>query len=255
MRSHLLEGKVRHRRAGPRVYEFEHDVFYFALDLAELDDVLGRLRLVSRNRRNVVTFRDADYLVVPSRDIDADIRAHLRSEGVDPEGWRIMLISSLRVLGYVFNPASFYLCRDTNGILQVVIVEVHNTFGERHLYTLRPETEGDRFVGSMEKAFFVSPFIGMEGRYTVHVRDDRDGVRLAINERHGEEQVLTASLALHRRRLTDRVLARMLVRHPVLSHRTMGLILWHAPRLWLRGTKFYRHGQVARPSGGGHAAR
>jgi DUF1365 family protein len=246
MRSHLLEGKVRHRRAGPRIYEFEHDVFYFALDLAELDDVIGRLRLVSRNRRNVVTFHDADHLVVPSRDIDVDIRAHLRSEGVDPGGWRIMLITSLRVLGYVFNPASFFLCRDAEGILQVVIVEVHNTFGERHLYTLRPETEGDRFVGSMAKAFFVSPFIGMEGRYTVHVRDDRDGVRLAINERHGEEQVLTASLVLRRRRLTDRTLARMLVRHPVLSHRTMGLILWHALRLWLRGTQFFRHSQVAR---------
>ena len=145
MRSHLLEGKVRHRRAGPRVYEFEHDVFYFALDLAELDEVIGRLRLVSRNRRNVVTFRDADHLVVPSREIDADIRAHLRSEGLDPEGWRVMLITSLRVLGYVFNPASFFLCRDANGILRVVIVEVHNTFGERHLYTLRPEAEGDRF--------------------------------------------------------------------------------------------------------------
>ena len=174
---------------------------------------------------------------------------------VEQVGRRIMLITSLRVLGYVFNPASFFLCRDADGILQVVIVEVHNTFGERHLYTLRPEVEGDRFLGSMDKEFFVSPFIGMEGRYTVHVRDERDGVRLAINERRGEEQVLTASLDLRRRRLTDRVLARMLVRHPVLSHRTMGLILWHALRLWLRGTQFYRHGQVARPGGSGHAVR
>jgi DUF1365 family protein len=67
--------------------------------------------------------------------------------------------------------------------------------------------------------------------------------------------VLTASLDLRRRRLTDRVLARMLLRHPVLSHRTMGLILWHALRLWLRGTQFYRHGQVAQSNSGGHAAR
>jgi len=246
MRSHLLEGKVRHRRARPRVYELEHDVFYFALDLAELDDVIGRLRLVSRNRANVVTFRDADHLVIPSRDIEVDVRAHLRSEGLDPEGWRVTLITSLRVLGYVFNPASFFLCRDARGILRVVIVEVHNTFGERHLYTLHPEREGDRFVGSMEKAFFVSPFIGMEGRYTVHVRDDHEGVRIAIDERQGEEQVLSASLVLRRKRLTDRTLARMLLRHPLLSHRTMGLILWHAVRLWTRGTEFFRHSQVAR---------
>ena len=62
MRSHLLEGTVRHRRARPFVYELEQDVFYFALDLAELDEVAGRLRLVGRNRPSVVTFRAADHL-------------------------------------------------------------------------------------------------------------------------------------------------------------------------------------------------
>ena len=41
-------------------------------------------------------------------------------------------------LGYVFDPASFFLCRDADGVLRVVVVEVHNTHGERHLYTLRP---------------------------------------------------------------------------------------------------------------------
>ncbi len=60
--SHLLEGKVRHRRARPCVYELEHDVYYFALDLSELDEVVGRLRLLGRNRRSVVTFRDGDHL-------------------------------------------------------------------------------------------------------------------------------------------------------------------------------------------------
>ena len=38
MRSHLLEGKVRHRRPRPFTYGLEHDVWYAALDLAELDD-------------------------------------------------------------------------------------------------------------------------------------------------------------------------------------------------------------------------
>ena len=46
MRSHLLEGTVRHRRARPFTYELEHDVYYFALDLDELDEVTRRLRLV-----------------------------------------------------------------------------------------------------------------------------------------------------------------------------------------------------------------
>ena len=81
MRSHLLEGTVRHRRARPFTYALEHDVFYFALDLDELDEVAASLRLVGRNRRNVVTFRDADHLDPPAADLAATVRAHLRARG------------------------------------------------------------------------------------------------------------------------------------------------------------------------------
>jgi len=255
MRSHLLEGKVHHRRARPFTYELEHDVFYFALDLGELDEVARRLRLVSRNRRNVVTFRDVDHLPEPATDVPADIRAHLRAEGEDPEGWQVTLVTNLRVLGYVFNPASFFLCRDGNGRLRVVIVEVHNTFGERHLYTLRPAADhgGDApFVAAMDKDFFVSPFIGMDGRYTVHVRDEPTGLRIAINERQGEGPLLATSLVLKRRRLTDRTLLRTLLRYPLMTQRTIGLIHWHALLLWLKGAPFIRHGAVVRS---GEAAR
>ena len=60
MRSHLLEGKVRHRRSRPFVYELEHDVFYLALDLSELDRI-GRMKLLGRNRWRPFTFRDDDH--------------------------------------------------------------------------------------------------------------------------------------------------------------------------------------------------
>ena len=123
-------------------------------------------------------FRDRDHLPEPATDIDADVRAHLRAEGEDPAGWRLTLVTNLRSLGYVFNPASFYLCRDGDGDLRLVIVEVHNTFGERHLYTLRRrpgDAAGAPFTAAMDKAFFVSPFIDVDGRYSVFVRDEPDG--------------------------------------------------------------------------------
>lgn len=249
MRSHLLEGKVRHRRSRPVTYALEHDVWYAALDLAELDEVDRRLRLFGRGRGGLATFRDADHMPEPAVDVDAAIRAHLRAEGVDPEGWQITLVTNLRVLGYVFNPASFFLCRDERDTLRIVVVEVHNTFGERHLYTLRPTTQaaaeageaGGSFVSSMAKDFFVSPFIDMTGRYTVHVRDDAAGLRIAINERQGDEPLLSTSLVLRRQPMTDRSLARLLIRYPAITHRTIALIHWHALRLWLRGVPFLRH--------------
>ena len=243
MRSHLLEGKVRHRRSRPVEYALEHDVYYFAIDLAELDEVARSLRLVGRNRRNVLEFRDADHWPAPATDIRSTVLEHLRAEGEDPTGWRITLVTNLRVLGYVFNPASFYLCRDAAGDLRVV-VEVHNTHGERHLYTLRPQAAGPGFVASMDKDFYVSPFIDMEGRYTVHVADRPASLRIAISERQGDAPVLSTSLVLERRRLTDRSVLRMLVTHPLITQRTIALIHVHAWRLWRRGVPFQRHGEA-----------
>ena len=96
MRSHLLEGKVRHRRTRPTAYELEHDVFYFALDLSELDEVARRFALISRNRPNVFSFRDRDHLVPPAVDVPASVLDHLRAAGVDLHGWRVTLIANLR---------------------------------------------------------------------------------------------------------------------------------------------------------------
>lgn len=247
MRSHLLVGKVRHRRAQPFTYGLEHDVWYAALDVDELDALDGRLRLFRRNRRGATEFRDLDHLPQPGRDVAAGIRALLRSEGEAPDGWQITLVTNLRVLGYVFNPASFFLCRDEGGRLRVVVVEVHNTFGERHLYALRPRGEapaagGRPFLAAMAKDFFVSPFISVDGSYAVHVRDEADGLRLAIDLRQDNRPMLSTSLVLRRRPMTDRMLLRLLLRHPLVTHKTIALIHWHALRLWLRGAPFFRHG-------------
>ncbi len=249
MISHVLEGRVRHRRLQPFAYALDHAVWYAALDLDELESVDRRLRLLSRNRRNVLSFRDADHLPVPAVDLAADLRRHLAGEGIDATGWRITLVTNLRVLGYVFNPASFFLCRDVAGDLRVVVVEVHNTHGERHLYTLQaaddPGATADRLAGGMGKTFYVSPFLEMDGHYAVQVRDEPDRLTIAINERHDARPMLTTSVVLRRRPLTDRTLFAMLIRHPLVTQRTIGLIHWHALRLWLRGARFHRHGEAA----------
>ena len=246
MKSHLLEGKVRHRRARPFVYELEHSVYYFALDLGEIDEVAGKLALVSRNRPNLLVFRDGDHLDPPATDLPETFRAHLRAEGFDPEGWRLTLVTNLRVFGYEFNPASFFLCRDRLGELQVIVVEVHNTHGERHLYTLRPKRSRGAHIASMDKDFYVSPFIEMEGRYTVRVHDDPTTLRIAIDMSEKGELLLNTSLILRRLRLSNRTVARMLTRYPLVTLKTIVAIHWHALRLWRRGARFHRRGEATR---------
>jgi hypothetical protein len=246
MRSHLLDGKVRHRRARPFVYELEHDVYYAALDLSELDGVARANRLLGRNRRAPVAFRDRDHMDPPADDVGGAMDTHLRREGFDPDGWRITLVTNLRAFGYVFNPASFFLCRDGDGALRAVVIEVHNTHGERHLYTLRQASGSPDFRASMDKDFYVSPFLEMAGWYTVRVRDEADRLRITINEHEEDALKLHASLDLRRLPLTDRNLVRMLVRHPFVSHKTIAMIHVHAWRLWRRGARFHRHGEATR---------
>jgi DUF1365 family protein len=241
MNSHLLEGVVRHRRARPVTYALEHDVYYLALDLDELPLVDRSLRLLSRGRANLLSFRDGDHLAPPATDVRDAIHAHLRGTGFDPTGWRITLVAYPRVLGYVFNPASFFLCHDAAGDLRVVVVEVHNTHGERHLYTLTPAYERSHFRSAMEKAFYVSPFIEIRGGYRVLVRDDPSRLRITINAEQDGEQVLHASLDLRPRPLTDRAIATMFVRYPLVTVKTIAMIHWHAFRLWRLGLPFHRH--------------
>src|SRR4051794_17250005 len=186
MKSHVLVGKVAHRRSRPAHHSLEHDVWYFALDLDELDAVPRKSRLVSHGHGGVLSFNDTDYLPVPSTDLARDIRAHLSSEGLELPNAQITLVTTPRVLGYQFNPASFYLCRDDSGVLAAVVVEVHNTYGERHLYTLpraQAERSDDALSAEMDKSFYVSPFIAADGRYRVTVRDEETRLAIGITER------------------------------------------------------------------------
>jgi uncharacterized protein len=247
MRSHLVEGTVRHRRARPFVYSLKHDVSYLALDLDELEEVTSSSRLLRRNRRAPLELRDSDHLVPAATDMRGAFLDHLRAAGEDPTGWRITLVTNPRVAGYVFNPASFWLCRDKTGALRVVVVEVHNTYGERHLYTLRPGTDRAGFRAAMDKTFRVSPFLETRGGYTVQVRDEPGRLRITINHEADDELLLHASLDLVRRPLTTRNLVRMLLRYPLATQKTILTIHWHALRLWLRGAVIQRHRAGAAP--------
>ncbi len=257
MRSHLLLGKVNHRRFEKAHHEVDHDVWYFALDLDEVDAAIKQSWLLGRNRRAVLCFRDSDFLPEPATDLPGEIRAHVRSEGIELGTGRITLVANLRVFGYTFNPASFYLCRDGSNRLVAVVVEVHNTYGERHVYTLQPAKPAhsgadDRLSASMTKDFFVSPFIDLHGRYNVTVRDSAKGLAIGISLRDNGRLVLSTSLALRRIPLTTRSLTRLMLRHPLMTHKTIVLIHWHALRLWLKRVPFIRHGAGSTPSVAAH---
>jgi uncharacterized protein len=143
-------------------------------------------------------------------------------------------------MGHVFNPVSFWLCRDGTGALRVVIAEVTNTFGDRHSYLCRrpdlgPITPEDRIEAT--KLLHVSPFQPVAGRYEFRfdIRDDRLMVRIDYDTPGGG---VLATLTGRRVRLTNAGIIGACLRRPFGSRRVLGLIHWQALKLWWKGAKY-----------------
>lgn len=249
MRSHLLTGTLRHRRTHPVSYDFRHRVWYLALDLDEIDSVVQHLAPLSHNGRNLLEFRDRDHF--QDRHSGGEIAELARTAldealpdvpAMDRENWRTTLITYPRVLGYVFNPASFYLHHDAAGRLRHAVAEVSNTHGEQHLYDLPREGEGGPVYRShAPKSFYVSPFIGPRADYDFRVAETADGMTLALNESQDGVHFLHAGLRLERRPLSNRSLLALLAREPWVTAKTITAIHRHALGLCLRGAPFFRH--------------
>ena len=121
---------------------------------------------------------------------------------------------------------------DPRGLeLTAVIAEVHNTYGGRHVYVLRPDDAGRDTV---DKQFYVSPFLPMGGSYLMRtpVPDEKLAVSIAL--RQGGQTPFVATLNGTGRPIGTGSAVAALLRWPLLTLRTAALIRWQGIRLWLR---------------------
>lgn len=256
-RSALYTGTLVHtRRDALARRTFRYPVYTAALDLDELPRLHRALRLFSHGRANLFAFHDRDYAGpdgTPATDVRASLRA-LLAEHALPAPATTRLVTNLRVLGYVFNPVSFFLNYDARGGLASVVAEVNNTYGARLRYVLGPAhripSSGRRVGFRHARELFVSPFLHGPRTYELWLDAPLDGDRLAITmhvDTPEGERIFVAHLAGTRRPLTDRALASAAVRYPLMTARVIGLIHLEALKLRLRGVPYRRPGADHRP--------
>ena len=82
------------------------------------------------------------------------------------------MAANARAFGYCFNPISVFWCHRRTGELAGVVVEVHNTYGDRHAYLVHPDAQGR---ARTEKQMYVSPFHGADGHYEIAVPPRESG--------------------------------------------------------------------------------
>ncbi|KAH9943764.1 hypothetical protein B0H21DRAFT_810161 [Amylocystis lapponica] len=113
-----------------------------------------------------------------SRGIRAKLCDVLTANGHDAqltgEMWMLTMPSYLGFEG--INPLTVYFCEKAGGELWLVVLEIHNTFGERHVHVLEVGTAEDAISPqgfdhqwTFAREFHVSPFNDRSGFYTISI--------------------------------------------------------------------------------------
>ncbi|PKO86265.1 MAG: DUF1365 domain-containing protein [Betaproteobacteria bacterium HGW-Betaproteobacteria-12] len=234
----LFLGHVMHRRLRPAVNAFVYPVFYVQLPLADL--AAARRPLFSLDRFNLLAFHNRDHGPRDGSPLLPWIRERLRERGLADDG-EIVLQCFPRVLGYVFNPVSFWFCHDRQGALIAVLADVSNTFGGRHRYLLHnpdgaPLRDGQELRA--RKEFHVSPFCDVAGgyRFRFHLQRPCPLVRIDYDDAEGE--LLLTSISGRAQAWSSAALLADFARMPLLTAGVMFRIHWQALKLWLKGVPF-----------------
>lgn len=265
MNSCLYECQILHHRFTPKTHRFVYRIFMFALDLDELDALHRQFRFFSRNRANLYNFCDRDFLptgeplhnsgrakepVPPAAGLKARVLAYLATHDIDLTGGRVLLVTLPRVLGYLFNPVSFYFCFDRHGQPVASIAEVTNTFKEMKPFVLGPAArQGSAapttFSLRLPKYFYVSPFTDMDVAFDFTLRLPDEQLAVQIDDYDAGQRTLTSVLSGSRQPLSDGRLAWFTLKYPLITLRVIALIHWHALKLYLKKVPWFP--KAARP--------
>lgn len=235
----LLPAKVLHVRLRPKKHVLQHDVYYLALPLSQLDQ-LHKLKNLSCNRLNWFSLYNRDYGFGQPQPLGGWVKAAIKQHAPQLPYQDILLITMPRVLGYVFNPVSFWCFLDETQQLRAVIAEVNNTFGGRHAYLcMHPDgraIQPDDWL-EKEKVFHVSPFFTVQGHYRFRFNIAPQSIGIWIDYDDGNGKVLHTSVSGKRIDLTTRNLWRCFWRTPLLTLQVIALIHYHAIRLIFKGIR------------------
>ena len=230
-------GQVRHTRLRPSRNAFNYPTYFLMLPMRSM--LLHGSGALAHNRPAPLSFFDRDHGDGRASALDW-LDEVLQREGVDDADGEIWLHTYPRVLGYTFNPVSFWYCHKSDGSLRAILVEVHNTFGERHCYLLDAPQYGRELKA--DKVFHVSPFCTLEGGYrfrfmrSIEAGLDRTVARIDYDDSTGP--LLETSVGGTLEPVSAASLRKAFWAYPAMTFGVIARIHWQALKLWRKRVPF-----------------
>lgn len=251
--AHIGLGQVRHARLRPARNSFAYPTYFLMLPMRSLRH--APCAVLPRNRFGLISFFDRDH-----GDGRGDSLAWLDHvlvrEGVNDATGEVWLHCYPRVLGFTFKPVSFWYCHRPDGSLAAVVVEVNNTFGERHCYLLTGQDVAFGRELRTSKVFHVSPFCDVSGSY--RFRFMCTGLqRPAGDEEHGPARtvaridhfdadglLIQTSVSGRLQPLTHARIRAAFFGMPLMTWGVIARIHWQALKLFAKRVPFFRKPQA-----------
>lgn len=238
----LLIARVFHKRYTPKENAFSYKIYYVCVFLRELI-YLNLFRLFSKARFNLFSLYDKDYGFPDFKPFEGALQELINEQQHNFKIEDVLFITLPRVLGYAFNPISFWFCFDAGQDLRAVLCEVNNTFGERHGY-LCMKNKGEVIVKDdlikSQKVFHVSPFYGLKGEYEFRFHIEGSSVGIWIDYYLEGKKTLSTSLIGKRKALNDRTLILAFFRYPLITLKVIFLIHYQALKLFSKRIKYIK---------------
>lgn len=213
---------------------------FLAINVANLSALKNTF--FSLEKFNLFGFYRKDHGARDGSNLETWARQLLADAGFTNATGQIVLYAMPRVLGYVFNPVSFWFCHDEQGLVCAILCEVNNTFGERHIYLLAHQ-DGQEILQNQtlqcREIFHVSPFMDIQGGYEFSfVWGERAHFFINHHDEQGALLLATSQLG-DARAYTRSNLLKLFLRFFWLTLAVMLRIHIQAFSLWRKGLKFF----------------
>jgi len=226
-----------HRRLKPEQKRFDYRIFMLSFDL----DAIPKKPFLSHNRLNLFSINDADHidLGLPGG-IKPNLLAWLAQQKVEvPPGVKVRLVTLPRMLGYGFNPVSFFYLSNPDNSPLFAVAEVVNTYREMKLYLIDQKGENS-WKKKVSKNFYVSPFSDPADTFDFRLGHPTKDLKVTINNLTGNELTLTSTIHGLQKELTRSRLLLYAFKYPLLTLKIITMIHWQALKLWLKKVPYFK---------------